>query len=81
MDLTYKMEIEVRLLSGKAFNLSVEQSETVEAVKGKIQEHEGIPPDHMRLIFQGSELKNHDSMEASGVSHQSVVNVAVNLRC
>ena len=65
------MQIFVKTLSGKTITLEVEPTDSIEAIKAKIQEKEGIPPDTQLLVCnnivldEGKTLSDYDIQKES----------------
>ncbi|KAF8384325.1 hypothetical protein PRIPAC_73467 [Pristionchus pacificus] len=68
------------MLDGKTGTFDVKFNDTVEMMKGMIEEREGIPSDSPRLIFAGKQFEDFKTLSSFGVKEQNTLHLVLRLK-
>ena len=73
-------QIFIKTLQGKNITVEVNDGDSIESVKKKITDIEGIPVDQMRLVFNGKQLEDANTIQDYGIESDSTVHLVLRLR-
>ena len=73
-------QIFIKTLTGKTLTIVVRKEDTVENLKQKIQDREGIPSNEQRLIYAGKELHGNRILSDYNISKDATLHLVLRLR-
>lgn len=74
------MQIFVKIPTRRPVTLEVDPTDSVETLKRKVQDKEGVPPDLQRLIWSGRQLEDDLTLSDYNIQRESTLHLVLKLR-
>ncbi|GLJ44386.1 hypothetical protein SUGI_0930550 [Cryptomeria japonica] len=72
--------IKVKTLTGKEIEIDIEPTDSIERIKERVEEKEGIPPVQQRLIYAGKQMNDDKTARDYNIEGGSVLHLVLALR-
>ena len=74
------MQIFLKTLTGKTITIDIEPGDTIQVLKQKYSDYEGIPTDTIRLIFAGLQLENNRTLTFYNIKKEATLHHVLRLK-
>eukprot|EP01084_Bolivina_argentea_P190920 327971_1 len=76
------IEIFIKTLTGKTLTMKyLLPTDTINNLKKRIADIEGIPPEQQKIIFAGQHLDDDVTLESYNIGYQYTLHLTLHLRC
>ena len=75
-----KKQIFIKTLAGQNITLEVDDNDTIESIKKQIADKEGIPVDQQRIVYNGKQLEDGNTVSNYNIGSESTLHLVLRLR-
>ena len=73
-------QIQIKTLQGKTMLMEVQDSDTIASLKARITDKEGIPADQQRLVFNGKQLEDANTISDYNIGNDANIHLVLRLK-
>ena len=74
------MQIKIKTLTGRPIDIDIDANDSIQRIKERVEEKEGIPPTQQRLIFGGKALADDKTVDFYKIAAGNTLHLVLALR-